>query len=77
MELRPDLPLITAPTFIIAGRDDPATPVGMMEEIAISIGHATLTIILHAAHLLAVEQPAATAELLKTSVAMVEETLKV
>jgi pimeloyl-ACP methyl ester carboxylesterase len=38
MDLRPDLPRITAPTLIIAGRDDPATPVAMMEEMAVGMG---------------------------------------
>jgi 3-oxoadipate enol-lactonase len=70
MDLRPDLPQIMAPTFIIAGRDDPATPVSMMEEITVGIRHATLAIIPNAAHLLAVEQPGATAKLLRTAIAM-------
>jgi 3-oxoadipate enol-lactonase len=70
MDLRPDLPKITAPTFIIAGRDDPATPVSMMEEIAAGIRHSTLAVIPDAAHLLAVEQPGATAALLRASIAM-------
>jgi 3-oxoadipate enol-lactonase len=77
MDLRPDLPRIKAQTFIIAGRDDPATPVAMMEEMAVGIGRATLAVIPHAAHLLAVEQPAATAELLRASIAMAGETQKV
>jgi 3-oxoadipate enol-lactonase len=73
MDLRPDLPRIMAPTFIIAGRDDPATPVSMMEEIAVGIRHATLAVIPDAAHLLAVEQPGATAALLRSAVAMAVE----
>lgn len=70
MDLRPELGRISAPTLVIAGRDDPATPVAMMEEIAAGIGRATLCIIPDAAHLLAVEQPAATAALLRASIAM-------
>jgi 3-oxoadipate enol-lactonase len=77
MDLRPELPQITAPTFIIAGRDDPATPVSMMEEIAVGIRHATLAVIPDAAHLLAVEQPGATAALLRASIAMARETQKI
>lgn len=64
MDLRPDLPRIEAPTLIIAGRDDPATPVAMMEEIAAGIGHARLAVIEDAAHLLATQRPAETASLL-------------
>jgi 3-oxoadipate enol-lactonase len=77
MDLRPDLSWITAPTFIIAGRDDPATPVAMMEEMAVGIRHATLAVIPQAAHLLAVEQPAATAALLQAAIAMAGEARKV
>jgi 3-oxoadipate enol-lactonase len=76
MDLRPDLPRIKAPTFIIAGRDDPATPVSMMEEMTVGIRHATLAVIPDAAHLLAVEQPGATAALLRASITMAEETWK-
>ncbi|MGL4634930.1 MAG: 3-oxoadipate enol-lactonase [Beijerinckiaceae bacterium] len=70
MDLRPDLAKIAAPTLIIAGRNDPATPVAMMEEMAANIDQATLAIIPDAAHLLAVEQPHTTAQLLRASIAI-------
>lgn len=61
MDLRPLLPKITTPTLVIAGRHDPATPVAKAEEICSGIGHAELVVLADAAHLLAVEQPEATA----------------
>ncbi|WP_324133507.1 3-oxoadipate enol-lactonase [Bosea sp. (in: a-proteobacteria)] len=69
MDLRPELGRITAPTAIIAGHDDPATPVAMMLEIAAGIRHATLTVMPDSAHLLAVQRPAATAALLRAFLA--------
>ncbi|GJD46383.1 3-oxoadipate enol-lactonase 2 [Methylobacterium cerastii] len=57
MDLRPRLPAITAPTLIVAGRDDPATPPAMAEEICQGIRQAELVILPQAAHLLAVERP--------------------
>ena len=50
---------ITAPTLIIAGADDPATPPAMSEDLRARIPGATLLVLPHAAHLLAVEQPEA------------------
>lgn len=64
MDLRPDLPSITAPTMIIAGADDPATPPSHAEVIAAGIPGARLHVVAHAAHLATVEQPAIIAELL-------------
>ncbi|GJD50418.1 Putative aminoacrylate hydrolase RutD [Methylobacterium crusticola] len=61
MDLRPALGRITAPTLVIAGRDDPATPPAMAEEICAGIPQAELVVLPRAAHLLAVEQPAAAA----------------
>ncbi|MGL4240009.1 MAG: 3-oxoadipate enol-lactonase [Beijerinckiaceae bacterium] len=66
MDLRSELSKIKAPTSIIAGRDDPATPVAMMEEIAAAIPGARLAVMPEAAHLLAVEQPAATVEIVRS-----------
>ena len=40
MDLRPDLAAISAPTLVIAGLDDPATPPGHGEAIAAAIGGA-------------------------------------
>jgi 3-oxoadipate enol-lactonase/4-carboxymuconolactone decarboxylase len=56
MDLRPALTRIVAPTLVIAGRADPATPVAMAEEICASIPQAELTILPQAAHLLAIER---------------------
>jgi 3-oxoadipate enol-lactonase/4-carboxymuconolactone decarboxylase len=61
MDLRPVLGRITAPTLVIAGREDPATPPAMAEEICAGIAQAELVLLPRAAHLLAVEHPAATA----------------
>lgn len=57
MDLRPRLGSITAPTLVIAGADDPATPVAHSEEIRSRIPDAELVVIPRAAHLLAVERP--------------------
>jgi 3-oxoadipate enol-lactonase len=56
MDLRPVLPAITAPTLVIAGRDDPSTPPAMAEEICRGIAQAELVVLPRAAHLLAVER---------------------
>ncbi|WP_018259684.1 bifunctional 3-oxoadipate enol-lactonase/4-carboxymuconolactone decarboxylase PcaDC [Methylobacterium sp. WSM2598] len=61
MDLRPGLGRITAPTLVIAGRDDPATPPAKSEEICAGIRHAELVVLPGARHLLAVERPDATA----------------
>lgn len=59
MDLRPALPAITAPTLVIAGRDDPSTPPAMAEAICGGIAQAELVVLPRAAHLLAVERPEA------------------
>jgi 3-oxoadipate enol-lactonase/4-carboxymuconolactone decarboxylase len=56
-DLRAELPRITAPTLIIAGREDPATPVAHARELADGIPGAALTEVPHAAHLAGVERP--------------------
>jgi len=56
---------ITCPTLVIAGTRDEATPLALSEAIASSIAGAQL-VTLPAAHLSAVEQPQAFAELLET-----------
>ena len=56
MDLRQDIGLITAPTLVIAGADDPATPVAMMEDIRERIADFELVVLPRAAHLLAIEQ---------------------
>lgn len=61
MDLRPEIARIAAPTLVVAGRDDPATPVAMSEEIAGLIAGAELVVLPRAAHLLATERPDAAA----------------
>ncbi len=57
-ELREEeLAAITAPTLVIAGRDDPATPPTHARELADGIPDAGLTEIAHAGHLANVERP--------------------
>jgi 3-oxoadipate enol-lactonase len=57
MDLRPDLGRIDTPTLVIAGADDPATPVRHAHEIAGRIPAARLVVLDAAAHLANVEQP--------------------
>ncbi|TDC40293.1 4-carboxymuconolactone decarboxylase [Micromonospora sp. KC213] len=58
-DARPDLSRITAATLVVAGRNDPATPVAHARELADGISDACLTEVAHAAHLANVEQPQA------------------
>ena len=58
MDHRELLPKISAPTLVIAGRHDPATPLAAGEYIRSHIPGATLTV-LDAAHISNVEQPSA------------------
>ena len=57
MDLRPQIGAITGPTLIIAGAEDPATPVAMLEDIRTRISGAELVVVSNAAHMLTVEQP--------------------
>jgi 3-oxoadipate enol-lactonase len=66
MDLRPSLAGIATPALIIAGQEDPATPVAMAEELRDGIAGARLSVLSPAAHLLAVERPIETAELLRS-----------
>ena len=56
MDLRQDIGLITTPTLIIAGADDLATPVELMEDIRARIAGSELVVLPNAAHILAIEQ---------------------
>ncbi|QNJ95090.1 3-oxoadipate enol-lactonase [Mycolicibacterium fluoranthenivorans] len=58
LDVREQLPSITAPTLVIAGSDDPATPPAVLASIADAIPGARLLVVDHAAHLANVEQPA-------------------
>lgn len=57
MDLRDDLPGISAPTLAIAGADDPATPPPHLEAIADSVQDGRLLVVPEAAHLANAEQP--------------------
>ena len=57
MDLRDGLSRITAPTLVVAGADDLATPPAKAREIAAAIGGALLRVVPGAAHLANVEQP--------------------
>ena len=61
MDHRALLPMITAPTLVIAGRHDPATPLAGNEYIREHIPGAEIAI-LDAAHIANMEQPQAYAE---------------
>lgn len=57
MDLRPDLPSITAPTLAIAGAEDPATPPPHLQLIAEGVANGDLLVVDKAAHLASAEQP--------------------
>ena len=57
MDLRPAIGAVRTPTLILAGADDPATPVAMMEDIRARIPDAEMIIVPRAAHLLNLERP--------------------
>ncbi len=71
MDLRAQIGAIEAPTLVVAGEDDPVTPLEMAEDIVSRIPGAELTVVPEAAHLLAVEQPDAVNELLAAFLARV------
>lgn len=58
-DLRDRLASITAPTLLIAGREDPATPPAHLREIADAVPGASLTEIAGASHLAPAERPEA------------------
>jgi 3-oxoadipate enol-lactonase len=64
MDLRDEIGAISAPTLIISGAQDPATPVSQQAEIAAAIPGARHEIVEPAAHLAAVEQSARITELI-------------
>lgn len=57
MDLRGDLPSITAPTLAIAGADDPATPPPHLQAIAESVVDGRLLVVPDSAHLANAQQP--------------------
>ncbi|MFI7635857.1 4-carboxymuconolactone decarboxylase [Nonomuraea sp. NPDC049400] len=56
-DLRSDLARITAPTLVLAGRDDPATPPAHARQLADGIPGAALVEVSKAAHLANVDRP--------------------
>jgi 3-oxoadipate enol-lactonase/4-carboxymuconolactone decarboxylase len=64
MDLRADLPRIAAPTLVLGGARDPATPLEHQRAIAAGIPGARLEVLDQAAHIATVAQPAAIAALL-------------
>jgi 3-oxoadipate enol-lactonase len=64
MDLRDELALVRAPTLVIAGADDPATPVEHARAIVERIPGARLRVVYGAAHLANVEQPGTITRLL-------------
>jgi pimeloyl-ACP methyl ester carboxylesterase len=62
---RPDLPRINCPTIVVCGRDDTATPLFLSEEMAKAIPAAALVVIEQCGHLVTMEKPEETNEILK------------
>src|SRR4051812_23755094 len=59
MDLRASNAKLRAPTLLIAGADDPATPLAMMEDIRSRVLQAELVVLPQAAHILSIERPEA------------------
>lgn len=57
MDQRAELPRITAPTLVVSGADDPATPPEQQALIADAIPGAHLEVVANAAHLAPVQHP--------------------
>jgi pimeloyl-ACP methyl ester carboxylesterase len=62
---RPDLQRIKCPTIVVCGRDDAATPLFLSEEMAKAIPAAALVVIEQCGHLITMEKPDETNEILK------------
>jgi 3-oxoadipate enol-lactonase len=58
LDLHRDLSSISAPTLVIAGAADPATPPARLEEIVAAVPDSRLLVVDQAAHLANAEQPA-------------------
>ncbi len=63
-DLRDELAVIRAPTLVIAGREDPATPPQHSEAIVAGISDSRLEIVADAAHLANLGQPDAVSDLI-------------
>lgn len=64
MDLLPDLAAIAAPTLVVAGGDDPATPPPLLEQIAKGIAGSRYEVVPGGYHLSNVEYPAAVSRLM-------------
>ncbi|MBB4930389.1 3-oxoadipate enol-lactonase [Lipingzhangella halophila] len=64
-DLHPDLPRIAAPTLVVAGADDPASPPDHVERIASGVKGARLQVVDSAAHLASWERADRVNELLR------------
>jgi 3-oxoadipate enol-lactonase/4-carboxymuconolactone decarboxylase len=71
MDLRDRIGAIRAPTLVIAGEDDPATRLEMLEDVSSRIPGARLLVVPEAAHLVAVEQPDMVSAEIRTFLAQV------
>jgi len=65
LALLPDLARIAAPTLVVAGADDPATPPEQLRAVADAVPGARLVVLPQAAHLPSLEQPVAVTALLQ------------
>ncbi|MGW6268820.1 bifunctional 3-oxoadipate enol-lactonase/4-carboxymuconolactone decarboxylase PcaDC [Streptomyces sp. NPDC055060] len=65
-DIRDALATITAPTLVVAGREDPATPPAHAREIADAVPGACLTELAGASHLAPAERPEAVTAALRT-----------
>jgi 3-oxoadipate enol-lactonase len=57
LDLRAELSAVAAPSLLVAGADDPATPPAKLEEITAGILNARLLVVPRAAHLANAERP--------------------
>jgi pimeloyl-ACP methyl ester carboxylesterase len=74
-DLRAEIPAITCPTLVLCGDQDEMTPLRYSQYLARSIPDASLTVIPAAGHMVALEQPKATAESLQGFLANLESSL--
>lgn len=70
MDLRQTIAGIAAPTLVMAGADDPATPPSMAESIRAGIGGSTLIVLPNAAHMFVIERSRAASAWISAFLAM-------
>jgi len=64
MDFSARLPEIRAPAFLVAGESDPSTPLEVMRKLSTAIVGSSLDIIPSASHILALEKPRETANVI-------------